>query len=58
MFEEGAGRLELRTHPDNEASQRLAQRAVPARGTRAKSIWLHGRRVDAIVWSLLPDDVR
>jgi RimJ/RimL family protein N-acetyltransferase len=59
MFEEGAGRLELRTHPGNEASQRLAQRCGFQReGTERKSIWLHGRRVDAIVWSLLPDDVR
>ena len=27
LLEEGVGRIELRTHPDNEASQRLAERA-------------------------------
>ena len=27
LFREGIGRLELRTHPDNEPSQRLAERA-------------------------------
>jgi RimJ/RimL family protein N-acetyltransferase len=59
LLEEGIGRIELRTHPDNEASQRLAQRAGFRReGLERKSIWLHGKRVDAIVWSLLPDDPR
>jgi RimJ/RimL family protein N-acetyltransferase len=59
LFEEGVGRLELRTHPANESSQRLAQRAGFRReGLERASIWLHGRRVDAIVWSLLPDDPR
>jgi RimJ/RimL family protein N-acetyltransferase len=53
------GRIELRTHPDNEASQNLAQRVGFAReGLERQSIWLHGRRVDAIVWSLLPTDPR
>jgi RimJ/RimL family protein N-acetyltransferase len=27
-------------------------------GVERRSIWLHGRREDAIVWSLLPDDPR
>ena len=59
LFREGIGRLELRTHPDNEPSQRLAERAGFQReGLERKSIWLHGRRQDAIVWSLLPDDPR
>jgi RimJ/RimL family protein N-acetyltransferase len=59
LLEEGVGRIELRTHPDNEASQRLAQRVGFAReGLERQSIWLHGRRVDAIVWSLLPGDPR
>jgi RimJ/RimL family protein N-acetyltransferase len=59
LLEEGVGRIELRTHPDNEASQNLAQRAGFAReGLERQSIWLHGRRVDAIVWSLLPTDPR
>jgi RimJ/RimL family protein N-acetyltransferase len=57
LFREGIGRLELRTHPDNEPSLRLAERAGFQReGLERKSIWLHGRRQDAIVWSLLPDD--
>ena len=59
LLEEGVGRIELRTHPDNEASQRLAHRAGFQReGLERKSIWLHGKRVDAIVWSLLPTDSR
>jgi RimJ/RimL family protein N-acetyltransferase len=57
LLEEGVGRIELRTHPENLASQKLAERAGFTReGLERKSIWLHGRRVDAIVWSLLPGD--
>jgi len=55
----GVGRLEVRTHPGNEASQRLAERCGFHReGRERKSIWLHGQRVDAVVWSLLPEDRR
>jgi RimJ/RimL family protein N-acetyltransferase len=59
LFREGVGRLEVRTHPDNAPSQRLAERCGFRReGRERKSIWLHGRRADAILWSLLPDDPR
>jgi RimJ/RimL family protein N-acetyltransferase len=59
LFEEGVGRLELRTHPENEPSQRLAERVgFQHEGIERRSIWLHGARHDAIVWSLLPDDPR
>jgi RimJ/RimL family protein N-acetyltransferase len=59
MFREGVGRIELRTHPDNEPSQHLAVRCGFQReGRERSSIWLHGRRVDAILWSLLPGDPR
>jgi len=59
LFDEGVGRLEVRTHPDNEASQRLAERCGFRReGHERRSIWLHGKRHDAILWSLLPDDPR
>jgi RimJ/RimL family protein N-acetyltransferase len=59
LFAAGVGRLELRTHPDNEPSQRLALRCGFLReGLERRSIWLHGQRVDAVVWSLLPDDPR
>jgi RimJ/RimL family protein N-acetyltransferase len=58
LFAHGAGRLEVRTHPENEASQRLASRVGFVReGLERRSIWLHGRREDAILWSLLPDDL-
>ncbi|HUZ81919.1 MAG TPA: GNAT family protein [Gaiellaceae bacterium] len=59
LFSAGVGRLELRTHPGNDPSQRLAERAGFQReGLERKSIWLHGRRHDAVVWSLLPNDPR
>ena len=59
LFREGVGRIELRTHPDNVPSQRLAERCGFTReGRERQSIWLHGRRVDAILWSLLPSDPR
>jgi ribosomal-protein-alanine N-acetyltransferase len=55
----GVGRIEVRTHPANEPSQRLAERCGFQReGLERKSIWLHGQRADAIVWSLLPSDPR
>jgi RimJ/RimL family protein N-acetyltransferase len=58
LVDEGVGRIEIRTHPDNVASQRVAERAGFTReGTERKSIWLHGARHDAIVWSLLPADL-
>ncbi len=59
LFTEGVGRIEIRTHPDNEPSQKLAQRVGFQReGLERKSIWLHDSRQDAILWSLLPDDPR
>jgi RimJ/RimL family protein N-acetyltransferase len=59
LIAEGIGRIEARTHPDNLASQQLALRAGFHReGVERQSIWLHGRRHDAVVWSLLPDDAR
>jgi RimJ/RimL family protein N-acetyltransferase len=59
LFDQGVGRLEVRTHPDNAASQSVAQRSGFQReGLERKSIWLHGKREDAILWSLLPTDPR
>jgi RimJ/RimL family protein N-acetyltransferase len=59
LLEEGVGRIEIRTHPGNTASQRLARRAGFQReGLERKSIWLHSQRHDAILWSLLPSDPR
>jgi RimJ/RimL family protein N-acetyltransferase len=59
LFSAGVGRIEVRTHPNNEPSQRLAERCGFQReGLERKSIWLHGQRADAIVWSLLPGDPR
>jgi ribosomal-protein-alanine N-acetyltransferase len=59
LLDEGVGRIELRTHPENLASQGLAERAGFTReGLEREAIWLHGRRQDAIVWSLLPGDPR
>jgi len=59
LFAQGVGRLEVRTHPGNAPSQRLAERCGFRReGLERQSIWVHNRREDAIVWSLLLDDPR
>jgi RimJ/RimL family protein N-acetyltransferase len=59
LFTQGAGRIEVRTHPDNIASQRLAERCgFVQEGRERSSIWLHGKREDAFLWSLLPGDPR
>ena len=59
LFAQGVGRLEVRTHPGNIASQKLAERCGFVReGRERSSIWLHGRREDALLWSLLPEDPR
>jgi RimJ/RimL family protein N-acetyltransferase len=59
LFAQGVGRIEIRTHPENDASQRLAERCGFQReGLERRSIWLHNERQDAILWSLLPDDPR
>jgi len=59
LFEQGVGRIEVRAHPDNVASQALAERCGFQReGRERASIWLHGKREDALVWSLLPGDPR
>jgi RimJ/RimL family protein N-acetyltransferase len=57
LFDAGVGRIEIRTHPENVPSQRVAERCgFQLEGRERKSIWLHGRRQDAILWSRLPDD--
>ena len=59
LFEQGVQRIEIRAHPDNADSQRLAERVgFRPEGRERRSIWLHGRRCDALVYSLLPDDPR
>jgi RimJ/RimL family protein N-acetyltransferase len=59
LFEQGVQRIEIRAHPDNSDSQRLAERVGFQReGRERRSIWLHGERCDALVYSLLPDDPR
>ncbi len=59
LFGEGVGRIELRTHPDNLASRGLAERCgFRQEGRERKSIWLHGRREDALLFALLPSDPR
>jgi RimJ/RimL family protein N-acetyltransferase len=54
----GIGRIELRVHPDNLASHRVAERAGFSReGTeRASRMWPDGRRFDSIVFSLVASD--
>lgn len=54
----GVQRLELRTHLDNEASIRLAERAGFTREgvERASRASPDGTRIDSLVFSLLPTD--
>ncbi len=53
----GVRRLELRTHPDNLASQRVAERAGFTReGIERSSRRLYDARHDCVLFSLLPGD--
>jgi RimJ/RimL family protein N-acetyltransferase len=54
----GIERIELRAHPDNDASRRVAERARFTREgvERASRAWPDGTRFDSIVYSLLPGD--
>jgi RimJ/RimL family protein N-acetyltransferase len=53
------GRLELHTDPDNVASQRVAEKAGFIRKgvLRAYTRRADGSRADAVVYSLIPDDL-
>ena len=54
----GIERLELRTHPDNVASQRVAERAgFTNEGIERLSRRLYDERHDCIVFSLLPGEL-
>jgi RimJ/RimL family protein N-acetyltransferase len=55
----GIERIELRVHPDNTASRRVAERAGFAREgvERASRAWPDGTRFDSVVYSLLPSDL-
>jgi RimJ/RimL family protein N-acetyltransferase len=54
----GAARVQLRTEPDNVASQRVAEKAGFTReGTLRSVLELKGRRRDAVMFSLLPEDL-
>ena len=58
-FEElGIERIELRVHPDNTASQRVAERLGFVREgvERASRVWPDGTRFDSIMFSLLVTD--
>jgi RimJ/RimL family protein N-acetyltransferase len=54
----GVKRLQLSIHPDNVASQRVAEKAgYTYEGTLRSMKLIRGERVDGMVWSLLPDEV-
>ncbi len=57
-FEElGLGRVEIKTRPENAASQRVAERAGFAReGLLRSYAVIKGRRRDMVIFSLLPGD--
>ena len=56
----GLERIELRVHPENMASLRVAERAGFTREgvERASRAWPDGSRFDSVVYSLLPADPR
>ena len=58
-FEElGAARVQLTTEPDNLGSQRVAEKAGFTReGVLRSLLDLKGRRRDAVMFSLLPEDL-
>jgi RimJ/RimL family protein N-acetyltransferase len=58
-LDEGFGRVELITDPDNVASQRVAEKAGFTREGVMRSHTLHrdGRRRDAVLFSLLPGEL-
>jgi RimJ/RimL family protein N-acetyltransferase len=54
----GAARVQLRTEPDNIASQRVAEKAGFTReGVLRSLLEFKGRRRDAVMFSLLPEDL-
>jgi RimJ/RimL family protein N-acetyltransferase len=56
--ERGVRRVELRTHPDNAASIRVAEKAGFVReGIERSSREINGTRYDVVCFSLLPDDL-
>jgi RimJ/RimL family protein N-acetyltransferase len=57
----GIGRLQARTHPDNIASQRVLERVGFQREGLARSasvLPVSGERIDCLMWSLLPGEIR
>jgi RimJ/RimL family protein N-acetyltransferase len=59
LTELGLERLELLANPENEASQRLAERAGFTReGVLRRYRRRHGHREDLVMFSLLPEDLR
>ena len=56
--EADAGRVQLSTEPDNTASQRVAEKAGFQReGVLRALMEFKGRRRDAVMYSLLPNDL-
>jgi RimJ/RimL family protein N-acetyltransferase len=57
----GIGRLQARTHPDNVASQRVLERVGFQREGLARSahvLPVSGERIDCLMWSSLPGEIR
>jgi RimJ/RimL family protein N-acetyltransferase len=55
------GRLQARTHPENVASQRVLERVGFQREGVARGghvLPASGERIDTVMWSLLPDEIR
>lgn len=59
ITDRGFERVELRIAPGNAASLRVAEKAGFTReGTARNAGYVHGGRVDLVICSLVPDDIR
>lgn len=58
LVDQGFERVELRIAPGNAASLRVAEKAGFVReGTARNAGYVHGGRVDLVIWSLVPSDL-
>lgn len=58
LFEKHINRVQLAIHPENKASQRVAQKAGYTMEGRMRGSWFHqGKFQDLEIWSILRDEL-